>query len=144
MEPLFSRAPQLICCQNTQQFQLKLDNLLAMRSNRMLRSKRMYDVCFRAVEGLPLPARNLTKLIIESIIARLIKAENVVVCSYVWMANHPHIQLYSLDLTALTNFHERLKKRLTDHLKRLLGLSRLRLWDDRSTLAEVLDLDAGI
>jgi len=104
----------------------------------------MYDVCFRAVEGLPLPARKLTRLIIESIIARLIKAENVVVCSYVWMANHPHIQLYSLDLTALTNFHERLKKRLTDHLKRLLGLSRLRLWDDRTTLAEVLDLDAGI
>jgi hypothetical protein len=54
------------------------------------------------------------------------------------------MQVFSLDCEALTHFHERLKKRLTDFLKRLLGLSRLRLWDDRTTVGEVLDLEAAI
>lgn len=110
----------------------------------MIRSKKTYDVCFRAVRGLPLPARSLTKLLIESIIARLIATEQVVVCSYVWMANHPHIQLFSLDTNAFTRFHGQLKKNLTDFVKRLLGLSHLSLWDRRSTIAEVLDLDEAI
>jgi hypothetical protein len=110
----------------------------------MIRSKRLYDVCFRALQGLPLPARALTNLLLESIIARLLATEQVVVCSYVWMANHPHMQLFSLDATGLTRFHGQLKKRLTDFVKRLLGVSHLRLWDDRSTLGEVLDLDAAI
>ena len=80
----------------------------------------------------------------ESIIARLISTEQVVVCCYVWMANHPHMQLFSLDSTVLTQFHGRLKKRLSDFLKRLLGLPHLSLWDDRTTLGEVLDLEEAI
>jgi hypothetical protein len=110
----------------------------------MLRSKKLLDICFRALQGLPLPARPLTALLIESIMARILATEQVVVCGYVWMANHPHIQLFSLDSSALTKFHGRLKKRLTDFLKRLLGLSHLTLWDSRSTVGEVLDLEAAI
>lgn len=110
----------------------------------MIRSKRLFDVCFRALQGLPLPARPLTTLLIESIIARVLASEEVVVCGYVWMANHPHMQLFSLDSSALTRFHGRVKKRLTDFLKRLLGISHLTLWDSRSTLGEVLDLEAAI
>ena len=64
--------------------------------------------------------------------------------SYVWMANHPHMQLFSLDSTTLTSFHGQLKKRLNDFIKRLLGLTHLTLWDNRTTLAEVLDLEAAI
>ena len=115
-----------------------------MRRRRMIRSKRLYDVCFRALQGLPLPARAVTTLFLESLIARLLATDQVVVCAYVWMANHPHMQLFSLDNRYLTFFHGQLKKRLTDFIKRLLGLSHLRLWDDRTTLGEVLDLDAAI
>jgi hypothetical protein len=104
----------------------------------------MYDLCFRSLKGLPLPARALTTLLIESIMGRLLCSQSVIVCGYVWMSNHVHMQLVSLDCTALTQFHERLKKRLTDFLKRLLGLSQLNLWDKRTTLAEVLDLEAAI
>jgi hypothetical protein len=110
----------------------------------MLRSRKMYDLCFRALQGLPLPARALTKLLIESIIGRLLQSEAVILCSYVWMSNHLHMQVFSLDCSALTHFHERLKKRLTDFLKRLLNLPRLSLWDNRTTLGEVLDLEAAI
>jgi hypothetical protein len=54
------------------------------------------------------------------------------------------MQLFSLDCSALTHFHERLKKRLTDFLKRLLNIPHLRLWDTRTTIGEVLDLEAAI
>jgi hypothetical protein len=104
----------------------------------------MYDLCFRSLRGLPLPARALTTLIIESIMGRLLRSEDVIVCGYVWMSNHVHMQVYSLDCTALTHFHERLKKRLTDFLKRLLNIPHLSLWDNRTTLGEVLDLEAAI
>lgn len=115
-----------------------------MRKRRKFSSKRLFDVCFRALQGLPLPARPLSTLLIESIIARVLASEQVIVCGYVWMANHPHMQLFSLDACALARFHGRVKKRITDFLKRLLGLSHLTLWDSRSTFGEVLDLEAAI
>lgn len=104
----------------------------------------MYDLCFRAVKGLPLPARALTNLLIESALARTLALNAVIVCNYVWMPNHPHMQLYSLDMQSFSNFHGQLKKRLTDYLKRLLNLDRLNLWIDRTTAGEVLDLEAAI
>jgi hypothetical protein len=60
------------------------------------------------------------------------------------MSNHVHMQVFSLDCGALTHFHERLKKGLTDFLKRLLSISQLNLWDNRTTVGEVLDLEAAI
>ena len=115
-----------------------------MRKRRMPRSKKMYDLCFRSLRGLPLPARALTTLLIESIIGRLLCTEAIIVCGYVWMSNHVHMQVFSLDCGALTHFHERLKKQLTDFLKRLLSLSQLNLWDNRTNVGEVLDLEAAI
>lgn len=110
----------------------------------MFRSKRMYDICFRAVKGLPLPARELTTLLIESVIARLLTLDTVIVCNFVWMSNHVHMQLVSLDMKSFTHFHGQLKKRLTDVLKRLLNIPQLNIWKDRTNLGEVLDLDAAI
>ena len=110
----------------------------------MPRSKKMYDLCFRSLRGLPLPARALTTLLIESIIGRLLCSQAIIVCGYVWMSNHAHIQVFSLDCSALTHFHERLKKRLTDFLKRLLSISQLNLWDNSTNIGEVLDLEAAI
>jgi hypothetical protein len=104
----------------------------------------MYDLCFRSLKGLPLPARALTTLLIESIIGRLLCSEAIIVCGYVWMSNHVHMQVFSLDCSALTHFHERLKKRLTDFLKRLLSISQLNLWDNNTNIGEVLDLEAAI
>ena len=115
-----------------------------MRRRRQFRSRKMYDLCFRAVKGLPLPARALSRLLIESAMARTLALNAVIVCNYVWMANHPHMQIYSQDMQSFSNFHGQLKKRLTDYLKRLLNLTRLNLWVDRTTAGEVLDLDAAI
>jgi len=76
--------------------------------------------------------------------ARLLVNEQVIVCAFVWMANHAHLQLYSLDAEALRDFHGGLKKRITDFLKRLLGLQWLSVWDTGDSMAEILDLDKAI
>ena len=60
----------------------------------MLRSKKMYDLCVRSLQGLPLPARALTRLLIESILGRLLQTEAVIMCGYVWMSKRPHMQLF--------------------------------------------------
>ena len=104
----------------------------------------MYELCFRAKQGLPLPARRLTTLLLQSIMARLLRTEQVIVCAFVWMANHPHIQLYSLDATTLKDFHGGLKKRITDFIKRLLNRGTLSLWDDDDSMVEILDLDKAV
>ncbi len=41
-----------------------------MRNQRMYRSKAVYELCFRAREGLPLPARPLINLLLQSALAR--------------------------------------------------------------------------
>jgi hypothetical protein len=70
--------------------------------------------------------------------------EEVAVCCYVWMSNHVHMQVLSLDCSSLTHLHERLKKGITDFLKRLLNLSHLNLWDGPTSIGQVLDLEAAI
>ena len=126
------------------QLSLSLSDMICVRARRMYRSRRMYELCFRAKQGLPLPARRLTTLLLQSIIARLLRSEQVIVCAFVWMANHPHIQLYSLDATALKAFHGGLKKRITDFMKRLLALSHLSLWNENDSVVEILDLDLAV
>lgn len=143
MVPVPYGAPQLFS-PDGHNFSDQYFDSFSMRRNRMIRSKKMYDLCFRSLQGLPLPARALTTLLIESILGRLIASEQVIVCSYVWMANHPHMQIFSLDANALIRFQGQLKKTLTDFLKRLLGLRRLSLWDKNTNIGEVLDLDGAI
>lgn len=110
----------------------------------MYRSKRLYELCFRADEGLPLPARPLIRLIIKAALARTQRDDKVLICNYIWMANHPHLSFVSQDVNALKNFYGELKKRLTDMLKRLLGLEHLSIWPKEPTVAEILDVEEAI
>lgn len=116
-----------------------------MRSRRMYRSRRLYEIVFRARKGLPLPPRPLVNLIIESALARTQRDHKVILCGQTWLGNHPHLLVYSLDVVDLKRFYEELKKRITDALKRLLGKRHLSIWDSKNTtVAEVLDLNKAI
>jgi hypothetical protein len=110
----------------------------------MYRSKRVYEICFRALEGLPLPARPLANLIIRSALARAQRDDKVIFCGGVWMSNHPHLLVVSKDVNDLMNFYGEVKKKLTDMLKRLLGCSRLSVWPDEPAVIEILDLEAAL
>lgn len=109
----------------------------------MFQSASVYEICFRARRGLPLPARRLIKLVIDSALARTQRdGGKVIICNYVWMANHVHMLVVSQDIAELKNFYGELKKRITDILKRLLGLEELYLWENKEArVIRVLDLD---
>lgn len=91
-----------------------------------------------------MPPRPLLNLIIRSAIARTQRNNKVSLAHHLWMGNHPHIIVLADDINQLTRFHEELKKRLTDSIKRLLGKKYLRLWQGRTMVAEILDLDKAI
>ena len=110
----------------------------------MFRALKTYDLCFRAKQGLPLPARPLTNLLILSALARTQRTEKVQLSHCVWMSNHPHMQLYAMDAQDLRDFYGETQKRLTDSVKKLLGLDHLNLWEDHTTVAEVLDLECAV
>lgn len=114
------------------------------RTRRYFRAKRMYEIIFRARRGLPLPARKIIELIIKSALARTQRDDKVILCHYVWMGNHPHIGCVALDAESLKNFYQELQKKITDALKRLLGMDHLHLWEGEPMVAEILDPDAAV
>ena len=81
-----------------------------MRPQRMYRSKAVYELCFRAREGLPLPARPIINLILQSALARTQRDNKVNLCTLVWMSNHPHLIIESLDTDKLKKFYGSLKR----------------------------------
>lgn len=115
-----------------------------MRHRRMYRSNAVYELCFRTRTGLPLPPRPLLNMIIRSALARTQRNKKVVLSKHVWMGNHPHILVMAKNINELTRFHEELKKRITDSIKKLLGKKYLNLWQGRTMVAEILDLDKAI
>jgi len=103
-----------------------------MRLRRMFQSSSVYEICFRAKRGLPLPTRRLIKLVIDSALARTQRdGGKVTICDHVWMANHVHLLVVSGDIAELKNFYGELKKRITDIIKRLLGMEELTLWENK-------------
>jgi len=49
-----------------------------------------------------------------------------------------------LDAEQCVNFYQDLQKKITDAMKRILGVSRLALWEGDPVLAEILDCEAAI
>jgi hypothetical protein len=50
----------------------------------------LYEICFRAREGIPFASWQPMKLIIEAILARVQRDEKLTICHYIWMGNHPY------------------------------------------------------
>lgn len=84
-------------------------------------------------EGLPFVCTMYMKLIMEGIMARVQRDLKVILCHYLWMANHPHIIIVAKDAAQASAFHGEIKKQLTEAIKRLLGLSHLCLWAKNGT-----------
>ena len=108
-------------------------------------SKKLYEICFRAQRGLPLPPRPLIIQLIKSALGRTQRDYKVTICSYVWMGNHVHILVICGDAEEFRNFYGELKKRITDSIKRLLNLKHLSLWEDSgTTAAQILDINEAV
>ena len=87
-----------------------------------------YEICFRARRGLPLAVTRYMRLLIESVLARTQRDCKVTLCHHLWMSNHPHIVVVFKDAELAKRFYTEVQKKLTDAIKRLLGMEHLNIW----------------
>lgn len=114
-------------------------------ARRMIVSNRLYELEIRARSGLPFPPLAVIRLLLASAMARTQRDHKVVVCHFLWMANHLHLLFIAKDAYAAACFYGELTKKITDYMKRLLGLPALELWESRgATVSEVLDLESAL
>ncbi len=114
------------------------------RLRRFYRENKPYELCFRAREGLPLPPTIYINRVIKGCLARAQRDGKLILCHYVFLGNHPHLIVVSRSIEGVTRFHQEVKKKLTDAVKAMLGVEKLRLWEERGTTSlELLDV-AGV
>ncbi len=102
----------------------------------------MYEMVFRAKEGIPLPCTNYMNLLVSGTLAKTLKRGGITLCDFVVMGNHWHILFVPHCKSKLRHFCAELKSTLTRLVKRVLGLeSSLHLWDGRSSIVRILDID---
>jgi REP element-mobilizing transposase RayT len=114
------------------------------RGRRYFESGNLYEVTFRATEGLPLPARPIIETLIKSALARAQRDQKVTLVDFVWMGNHAHLLVIAWDAKQATDFYAEIQKNLSEYLKRLHGLDRLSLWEGRPNVALVPDLKSAM
>ncbi len=114
------------------------------RMRRFIQSGGCYDICFRARSTLPLVAYDVIKEIIASSLARTQRDDKVILCHDIWEGSHPHIIIVAKDKAQCSNFYCEVQKKITDSLKRLLGLDYLNIWEGRPHVALIADLDKAI
>ena len=107
---------------------------------RQIKSGKIYEICCRARQGLPLPPNRTMKAIVKGIMARTQRDQKVTICQFLWMSNHLHILIITKDANDCVKFYTEVQKKITDALKRLLGLSYLHLWEGTPMVALIPDV----
>ena len=78
------------------------------------------------------------------ILGRAQRDNKVELCHFVDMNNHSHSMAVSITSENLSKFYMELKKKTTDAVKALLGLSTLSLWEDRTGVFRIATLEDAI
>ncbi len=113
------------------------------RRRRLFKSRALYEICFRARNSLPLSCCKIIETLIKSSIARTQRDDKVIICHDLWNGSHCHMLVVSQDSEQLKRFYEELQKRITDYMKRLLGINYLNIWEGYPMVAEIADLKAA-
>jgi hypothetical protein len=114
------------------------------RSPRLYSEKSVYEIVPRARENLPMPPTQTSNEIRLGILGRTQRDNKVELCHFVEMNNHSHSMAVSITAVNLNKFHMELKKKTTDAVKALLGLSSLYLWEKRTGVFKIATLEDAI
>ena len=114
------------------------------RSPRVISEHSLYEITPRAREGLPLPPTKTTNEILSGILARVQRDDKVTLTNYIWMNNHAHLHVLPSDAYKLPLFYCELQKKVTDSVRTLLGKKSLRIWEDRTGVMLVANLETAI
>ena len=60
------------------------------------------------------------------------------------MGNHAHLLIVIKDSIQAREFYGQVKKRITDSVKKLLGIESLELWESGDSVIHILDADAVV
>ncbi len=110
-------------------------------SRRRILANACYELCFRARATLPFVAYEVINLIIASSLARTQRDQKVTLCHDIWEGSHCHQLIVTKDSKQCVKYYGEIQKRITDALKRLLGLDFLQIWEGQPTVAHVADID---
>lgn len=114
-------------------------------SRRQIVSNQLYELEIRTRTGLPFAALFTMRLLLASAMARAQRDYKVVICHFIWMANHLHLLLVAKDAQECVNFYSELMKKVTDYMKRLLEIPHLELWEPGGpVLSQILDLGSAL
>lgn len=114
------------------------------RYRRHIVAGRLYEITMRVARGLPFVPTETMNLLIASSMAQASFISKVKVSHFIWMTNHVHILLIAKDPESLSKFYGILSKVMTDHIKKLLSIPRLRLWEGRVGIIEILDPETAV
>src|SRR5262245_37021010 len=112
------------------------------RRRRQIISNSCYEICFRARRSLPLSSHRFIKFLIKSCLARVQRDDKVTLCHDLWNGSHPHLIVKAHDAEQCVRFYGEIQKKITDAIKRLLGVSHLNIWEGRATVAQLRDVAA--
>ena len=114
------------------------------RANRVFTESHIYEIIPRARAHLPMPPTQTSNAIKLGIIGRTQRDNKVDLCHFVDMNSHGHTLAVCHTGDQLSKFYMEAQKKTTDAVKALVGLQHLSLWEDRPTVARVVDLQAVI
>ena len=114
------------------------------RTRRYIRAERPFELEIRVKEGLPFACLEVVKLLLKSAMARAQRDNKIKICHYNWLANHLHMLFIPYDAEKCIFFYQELQKKITEYMKRLLGVRRLALWEGDPVLAEILDFEKAL
>lgn len=110
-------------------------------NRRQIISGELYELEIRTRFALPFVCLLVVRLLLSSAMARSQRDSKIVICHFLWMANHLHLLFIAKDAEACSQFYSELMKKITDYLKRLLGFPALELWEPGGpVLSQVLDV----
>lgn len=114
------------------------------RTRRYFKSNSLYEIIFRAREGLPFACTRYMRLIANGILARVQRDNKVILHHFLLEGSHPHIICTAKDANQCQKFYGQFQKQLTDAIKRLLGRSHLSIWEGRASVIEIPTLNDAI
>jgi hypothetical protein len=107
------------------------------RENRYYEPRQVYEIVSRTKAHQPFPPTELSNEILAGILGRALGALRIILCHFVFMANHDHHLALSEDGEGLSNFYRDIKKHMTDAVKVLASLEQLNMWQDRSNVMHI-------
>jgi hypothetical protein len=93
---------------------------------------------------LPFVARLIIRLVIGCAVARTQRDHKVDLCHDIWNGSHCHLLIVTRCAAQCVKFYGEIQKRITDMLKRLLGLDHMQIWEGEVTVALILDREEAI